>query len=223
MNSSEKDERKKIYKQRKKLYRLRDSLFLDEYTPDDVIISYSEEEFNQDNLKEENSTTFGKVQETMMDIIMEEEHAFFIPEILLNEEEIYALKLYNPLVDKYRKFIQDVREYTEMVAWTNIMSNSNCSTNIQIKYTIIKPKELEYEIINKYGQDVYNKISSKDFNIILGIISNGRYTSHLLDLEYLVSLFKNNEIKCYIDYNRNIINYNIQPSKEFYKRPKNLM
>ncbi len=38
-----------------------------------------------------------------------------------------------------------------------------------------------------------------------------------------MKLFKNNEIKCYIDYNRNIINYNIQPSKEFYKRPKNLM
>ena len=223
MNSSEKDERLKIYKQRKKLYRLRDSLLLDEYIPDDVIISYLEEEFNQDNLKKENSTNFGKVRETMMDIIMEEEHPFIIPEILLNEEEMYALKLYNPLVDKYRKFIQDVREYTEIVAWTNIMSNTNCSTNMQIKYNIINPKELKYEIIYKYGQDVYNKISSKDFNIILGIISNGRYTSHLLDLEYLVSLFKNNEIKCYIDYNRNIINYNIQPSKEFYKRPKNLM
>ena len=223
MNSSEKDERKKIYKQRKKLYRLRDSLFLDEYIPDDVIISYSEEEFNQDNLKKENSTIFGKVQETIMNIITEEEHPFFIPEILLNEEEMYALKLYNPLVDEYRKFIQDVREYTEIVAWTNIMSNSNCSTNMQIKYNIINPKELKYEIIYKYGLDVYNKISSKDFNIKLGIISNGKYTSHLLDLEYLVSLFKNNEIKCYIDYNRNIINYNIQPSKEFYKRPKNLM
>ncbi len=223
MNSSEKDERLKIYKQRKKLYRLRDSLFLDEYIPDDVIMSYSEEEFNQDNLKEENSTTFGKAQETMMNIIMEEEHTFIIPELLFKEEEMYALKLYNPLVDKYRKFIQDVREYTEMVAWTNIMSNLNSSPNIEIKYTIIKPKEMEYEIINKYGQDVYNKISSKDFNIILGIISNGRYTSHLLDLEYLVSLFKNNEIKCYIDYNRNIINYNILPSKEFYKRPKILM
>ena len=219
MNSSEKDERKKIYMQRKKLYRLRDSLLLDEYIPDDVIMSYSEEEFNQDNLKEENSTTFGKAQETMMNIIMEEEHTFIIPELLFKEEEMYALKLYNPLVDKYRKFIQDVREYTEMVAWSNI----NSSPNIEIKYTIIKPKEMEYEIINKYWQDVYNKISSKDFNIILGIISNGRYTSHLLDLEYLVSLFKNNEIKCYIDYNRNIINYNIQPSKEFYKRPKNLM
>ncbi len=83
----------------------------------------------------------------MMNIITEEEHPFFIPEILLNEEEMYALKLYNPLADKYSKFIQNVREYTEMVALVNIMSNSNSSANIEIKYSIIKPKDLKYEII----------------------------------------------------------------------------
>ena len=186
-------------------------------------MNYPREKNDQDDLKRKNSTNFKKVQERIINIITGEEHSFIISEKLLRKEEMYALKLYKPLVDKYRKFIQDVREYTEIVAWANIMSNSNYSTNIKIKYNIIKPKELKYEIIYKYGLDVYNKISSKDFNIILGIISNEKYTSHLLDLEYLVSLFKNNEIKCYIDYNRNIINYNILPSKEFYKRPKILM
>lgn len=159
-----------------------------------------------------------KAHKAMINFITsEEKHGFIIPEKIFTDQEADALTrlnhLANNLANKSLRFILDVREYTQMVAYVNFFCGINGGNNsVNIDCDIIKPKKLEDEIIDKYGVDLYRDItSSKDK---LGALSIDGYCTGILDLEYLAHLLNNFNIKCSIDYDNNIFHYNIEPNKE---------
>ena len=149
-----------------------------------------------------------------MALIKEKEHGFIIPERFFSDKELNGLIRFNPFGDKYWTLIliNDIKKYTEMVAFVNFWCDGNNLVNSD--YPIIKPCFMEKEIIDTYGIDVYRKIFSKDSDMKIGIISIEGYSTNLLDLEYLSYLFNLSGIKCSIDYDNNIFHYNIEHSKE---------
>ena len=147
-----------------------------------------------------------------MALIKGKEHGFIIPERFFSDKELKGLIRFNPLADKYWTFFNDIKKYTEMVAFVNFWCDKNNLVNID--YPIIKPYFMKKDIILTYGIDVYRKIFSKDSDMKIGIISIEGYSTNLLDLEYLSYLCNLSGIKCSIDYVNNIFHYNIEPNKE---------
>ena len=71
-----------------------------------------------------------KAHKTMIDFITsEEKHGFIIPEKIFTGQEADALTrlnyLANNLANKSLRFILDVREYTQMVAYVNFFCGKN--------------------------------------------------------------------------------------------------
>ena len=147
-----------------------------------------------------------------MALIKWKEHGFVIPERFFSDKELNGLIRFNPFADKYWTFINDIKRYTEMVAFVNFWCDKNNLVNSD--YPIIKPYFMGKEIFGKYGIDVCRKIFSKDSDMKIGIISIEGYSTNLLDLEYLSYLLNLSGIKCSIDYDNNIFHYNIKHSKE---------
>jgi len=184
----------------------------------------------QDNEKLNNYTTeYTKASIAMLNIIAsKEKHRFIIPEKFFTDQEIDALTRLNRLADKDLRFIIDVREYTKMVAFVNFFCGISGGNNlVNIDCDIIKPKKLEDEIIDKYGVEVYKDITSTNNKYKLGALSIDGYCTDklgalsidgyctdILDLEYLVRLLNNFDIKCSIDYDNDVFHYNIEHSKE---------
>ena len=161
-----------------------------------------------------------KEHKTMLDFIAsEEKHGFIIPEKIFTDQEADALTrlnyLANNLANKSLRFVLDVREYTQMVAYVNFFCGKNGGNNsVNIDCDIIKPKKLEYEIIDKYGIDLYRDITSTNNKEKLGALSIDGYCTDILDLEYLTRLLNNFDIKCSIDYDNDRFHYNIEHIKE---------
>ena len=153
-----------------------------------------------------------------MSLIKEKEHGFIIPERFFSNKELNGLIQFNPIADKCWTFFNDIRKYTEMVAFVNFWCDKNNLVNRD--YHIIKPYFMEKENIGTYVIDVYRKIFSKDYDMKIGIISIEGYYTKLLDLEYLSYLLNLSGIKCSIDYDNNIFHYNIEPNKENNKQSK---
>ena len=153
-----------------------------------------------------------------MALIKEKEHGFIIPERFFSDKEMNGIKRFNPLADKYWTFLNDIKKYTEMVAFVNFWCDKNNLANID--YPIINPYFMKKDIILTYGIDVCRKIISNDSDMKIGIISIEGYFTNLLDLEYLNNLYNWSGIKCSIDYDNNIFHYNIKSNKEYNKNPK---
>ena len=71
-----------------------------------------------------------KAHKTMLDFIAsEEKHGFIIPEKIFTDQEADALTrlnyLANNLANKSLRFVLDVREYTQMVAYVNFFCGKN--------------------------------------------------------------------------------------------------
>ena len=151
-----------------------------------------------------------------MALIKGKEHGFVIPERFFSDKELNGLIRFNPFANRYWTFINDIKRYTEMVAFVNFWCDKNNLVNSD--YPIIKPYFMKKEIIGTYigtyGIDVCRKICSKDFDMKIGIISIEGYSTNLLDLEYLSYLLNLSGIKCSIDYDNNIFHYNIESNKE---------
>lgn len=162
-------------------------------------------------------TEYMKANIEMLNIIASGNNpGFIIPEKFLTDQEVEALTRLNKLANKSLRFLFEVREYTQMIAYVNFfcgISGGNNSVNIDCD--IIKPKKLEDEIIDKYGVEVYNEISSDNYyRDKLGALSIDGYCTDILDLEYLARLLYEFDINCSIDYDNNIFHFNIEHSKE---------
>ena len=178
---------------------------------------------------------------------------FLKPELVLTSEEKNALLFYVPETskflskidtivedkveqpqqqtfdDRYQVFLNDVRKYADKIVNDSLAG----PMSKDVQYDLIGPEFRKKEIIEKYGEDIYNKAcseipedkerkrhgrhSTKDFakaNIKLGVMFNeGVRASYLLDLDYLIASLEKEGIPCYIDFETNIFHFNAIPTK----------
>lgn len=138
-------------------------------------------------------------------------------------------KIDNPetLEERYQNLINDAREYAKKLA-----NESRFMSGKDMMLEVDGPSFRKDEIIEKYGEDVYEKVlKENDYKNpfakvrLACIYKEGVRVSRLLDIDYFILLEKEcNNIPSYLDIKRNEFHLNAIPvdakNREEYPQPK---
>lgn len=161
----------------------------------------------------------------------------YVPETLNFLSEKEEVKSEQPkqqtLDERYSQFLTDVWNSTIKVA--SALEQANFS-----EYKIVGLEYEPYNIIYKYGKEVYNKANEEAPYRENWVEGSGFYGNHkrefseankklgylwydpdsgvsdpfpLIDIDYLIKIFEEKKIPCYIDFETNTFYYNSVPTK----------